>query len=114
MGNPESGTAVSLNRKLHVAVLMGGWANERQVSLTSGAGVADALESKGHRVTRIDMGRDVALRLHEAKPDVVFNALHGRWAEDGTIQGALDLARVPYTHSGLLASALAMLSLIHI
>jgi D-alanine-D-alanine ligase len=63
--------------KLHIAVLMGGWSAEREVSLTSGAGVADALESRGHRVTRIDMGRDVAQRLAEAKPDVVFNALHG-------------------------------------
>ncbi len=94
--------------KLHVAVLMGGWANERQVSLTSGAGVADALESKGHRVTRIDMGRDVALRLHEAKPDVVFNALHGVPGEDGTVQGMLDLMGLPYTHSGLATSVIAI------
>ena len=94
--------------KLHVAVLMGGWANERQVSLTSGAGVADALESKGHRVTRIDMGRDVALRLAEAKPDVVFNALHGVPGEDGTVQGMLDLMGLPYTHSGLATSVIAI------
>ncbi|WP_425429570.1 D-alanine--D-alanine ligase [Erythrobacter donghaensis] len=108
MGNSESGTAVSLDKKLHVAVLMGGWANERPVSLTSGAGVADALESKGHKVTRIDMGRDVALRLHEAKPDVVFNALHGVPGEDGTVQGMLDLMGLPYTHSGLATSVIAI------
>jgi D-alanine-D-alanine ligase len=97
-----------IDRCLHVAVLMGGWANERQVSLTSGAGVADALESKGHRVTRIDMGRDVALRLAEAAPDVVFNALHGVPGEDGTVQGMLDLMGLPYTHSGLATSVIAI------
>lgn len=96
------------DKPLHVAVLMGGWANERQVSLTSGAGVADALESRGHRVTRIDMGRDVALKLHEAKPDVVFNALHGVPGEDGTVQGMLDLMGLPYTHSGLATSVIAI------
>lgn len=94
--------------KLHVAVLMGGWANERPVSLMSGGGVADALESKGHRVTRIDMGRDVALRLAEAKPDVVFNALHGVPGEDGTVQGMLDLMGLAYTHSGLATSVIAI------
>ena len=99
---------MTLPKPLHVAVLMGGWANERQVSLTSGAGVADALESKGHRVTRIDMGRDVALRLHEATPDVVFNALHGVPGEDGTVQGMLDLMDLPYTHSGLATSVIAI------
>ena len=108
MGNSKSGTSVSFAKPLHVAVLMGGWANERQVSLTSGAGVADALESKGHRVTRIDMGRDVALRLHEAKPDVVFNALHGVPGEDGTVQGMLDLMGLAYTHSGLATSVIAI------
>ncbi|WP_296717875.1 D-alanine--D-alanine ligase [Erythrobacter sp.] len=94
--------------KLHVAVLMGGWASERAVSLSSGTGVADALESKGHRVTRIDMGRDVALRLAEAKPDVVFNALHGVPGEDGTVQGMLDLMGLAYTHSGLATSVIAI------
>jgi len=84
---------------LHIVVLMGGWANERPVSLTSGAGVADALESRGHRVTRIDMERDVAARIAQAAPDVVFNALHGVPGEDGTVQGMLDLMGVPYTHS---------------
>src|SRR3546814_5049091 len=73
----------------HVAVLMGGWSAERAVSLMSGKGIADALESRGHRVTRIDMDRDVAQRLAAAKPDVVFNALHGVPGEDGTVQGML-------------------------
>jgi len=87
---------------------MGGWANERPVSLTSGKGVADALESRGHRVTRVDMGRDVALRIADAAPDVVFNALHGVPGEDGTVQGMLDLMGVPYTHSGLATSVIAI------
>ncbi|QAY77767.1 D-alanine--D-alanine ligase [Sphingosinicella sp. BN140058] len=94
--------------KLHVAVLMGGWSAERPVSLMSGAGVADALESLGHRVTRIDMGRDVAARLAEAKPDVVFNALHGTPGEDGTVQGMMDLMGLTYTHSGLVTSVIAI------
>ncbi|MFW2828632.1 D-alanine--D-alanine ligase [Sphingomonas sp. ID0503] len=93
---------------LHVAVLMGGWSSEREVSLTSGKGVADALESRGYRVTRVDMGRDVALRLAEAKPEVVFNALHGTPGEDGSVQGMLDLMGVPYTHSGLATSVIAI------
>ena len=92
----------------HVAVLMGGWSAEREVSLSSGAGIADALESRGHTVTRIDMGRDVAQRLAEAKPDVVFNALHGTPGEDGTVQGMLDLMGIPYTHSGLVTSVIAI------
>jgi len=87
---------------------MGGWANERPVSLMSGEGVAKALESRGHRVTRIDMDREVALRLHEARPDVVFNALHGVPGEDGTVQGLMDLMGVPYTHSGLQTSVIAI------
>ena len=94
--------------KLHVAVLMGGWSSERPVSLMSGAGVADALESLGHRVTRIDMGRDVAERLAEAKPDVVFNALHGAPGVDGTVQGMMDLMGLKYTHSGLATSVIAI------
>ena len=94
--------------KLHVAVLMGGWSSERAVSLMSGNGVADALESRGHRVTRIDMGRDVALKLAEAAPDVVFNALHGCPGEDGTVQGMMDLMGLAYTHSGLAASVIAI------
>jgi D-alanine-D-alanine ligase len=93
---------------LHVAVLMGGWANERPVSLMSGEGVAKALEARGHRVTRIDMDRTVAARIAEAAPDVVFNALHGVPGEDGTVQGMLDLMGVPYTHSGLATSVIAI------
>ncbi len=92
----------------HVAVLMGGWSAERSVSLTSGEGVATALESRGHKVTRIDMDRDVALRLAEVKPDVVFNALHGVPGEDGTVQGMLDLMGLRYTHSGLATSVIAI------
>lgn len=95
-------------KPLHVVVLMGGWSSEREVSLVSGAGVADALEGLGHRVTRIDMGRDVAIRIAEAKPDVVFNALHGTPGEDGTVQGMLDLMGVKYTHSGLTTSVIAI------
>jgi D-alanine-D-alanine ligase len=94
--------------KLHIAVLMGGWSAERPVSLMSGKGVADALEAKGHRVTRIDMGRDVAQRLAEAAPDVVFNALHGTPGEDGTVQGLMDLMGLTYTHSGLATSVIAI------
>lgn len=94
--------------KLHVAVLMGGWSNERPVSLMSGEGVAKALESKGHKVTRIDMDRDVAIRLAETKPDVVFNALHGAPGEDGTVQGMMDLMGLTYTHSGLATSVIAI------
>ena len=94
--------------KLHVAVLMGGWSSERPVSLMSGNGVADALEGRGHRVTRIDMGRDVAEVLARAKPDVVFNALHGTPGEDGTVQGLMDLMGLTYTHSGLATSVIAI------
>ncbi len=93
---------------LHVAVLMGGWANEREVSLMSGTGVADALEGLGHRVTRIDLDRDIATRLTEAKPDVVFNALHGVPGEDGTVQGMMDLMGIAYTHSGMVTSVIAI------
>ena len=93
---------------LHIAVLMGGWSAEREVSLTSGRGVADALEGLGHRVTRIDMARDVAARLAEAAPDLVFNALHGTPGEDGAVQGMLDLMGLRYTHSGLATSVIAI------
>ncbi len=98
----------SVPKPLHIAVLMGGWSAEREVSLTSGAGVADALEGLGHRVTRIDMGRDVAERLADAAPDLVFNALHGTPGEDGTVQGMMDLMGLRYTHSGLTASVIAI------
>lgn len=92
----------------HIAVLMGGWSAEREVSLVSGHACADALEERGHTVTRVDVGRDVAANLTSLKPQVAFNALHGRFGEDGRIQGVLDLLQIPYTHSGVLASALAM------
>jgi D-alanine-D-alanine ligase len=87
---------------------MGGWSSERPVSLMSGEGVANALESLGHQVTRIDMGRDVAARLAAAQPDVVFNALHGTPGEDGTVQGMMDLMGLKYTHSGLVTSVIAI------
>lgn len=99
---------MTLPSDLHILVLMGGWANERDVSLMSGNGVADALESAGHRVTRLDMDRDVAARIREAAPDVVFNALHGAPGEDGTVQGMLDLMGIPYTHAGLATSVIAI------
>lgn len=92
----------------HVAVLMGGFSSERPVSLASGNPCADALESVGYRVTRIDVDRSVASVLAELRPDVAFNALHGPFGEDGTIQGILEYLEIPYTHSGVLASALAM------
>jgi len=92
----------------HVAVLMGGWSAEREVSLRSGEACAAALEGERFEVTRIDVGRNIADVLTRLKPDVALNALHGRVGEDGTIQGILEVLRVPYTHSGVLASALAM------
>lgn len=92
----------------HVVVLMGGWSAEREVSLTSGKAVAAACERLGYRVTALDMDRNVAQRLAELKPDVVFNALHGTPGEDGTVQGMLDLMGIPYTHSGLTTSAVAI------
>jgi D-alanine-D-alanine ligase len=98
-----------MNRELHVVVLMGGWSSEREVSLTSGRGVADALRGRGwSNVTELDMGHDVAHRLEELKPDVVFNALHGTPGEDGTVQGLMDLMGLKYTHSGLTTSAIAI------
>lgn len=95
-------------QSLRIAVLLGGLSAEREVSLISGRECADACERLGHEVIRIDVGRDVAKQLSEAKPDIAFNALHGRFGEDGTIQGLLDMMDLPYTHSGVLASALAM------
>jgi D-alanine-D-alanine ligase len=87
---------------------MGGWSAEREISLRSGAAVAGALEQEGYRVTPLDVGRDIAARLAETRPDACFNALHGRFGEDGCIQGILEVLAIPYTHSGVLASALAM------
>ncbi|WP_379068587.1 D-alanine--D-alanine ligase [Mesorhizobium sp. UC22_110] len=95
-------------KKKHVAVLLGGFSSERPVSLSSGKACADTLEAEGYQVTRVDVGRDVSSVLAELKPDVVFNALHGPYGEDGTIQGVLEFLGIPYTHSGVLASALAM------
>lgn len=92
----------------HVAVLMGGWSAEREVSLRSGKACADALERQGFRVTRIDVDRNVAAALGAARPDVALNLLHGRPGEDGAIQGLLEILAIPYTHSGVLASALAI------
>ena len=101
--------SVALDRNLHVVVLMGGWSSEREVSLTSGKGVANALRERGwSKVTELDMDRNVAARLAELKPDVVFNALHGTPGEDGTVQGMLDLMGIPYTHSGLETSVIAI------
>jgi len=92
----------------HVAVLMGGWSAEREVSLRSGKACADALERLGYRITAIDAGRDVAAELTKANPDVALNVLHGRPGEDGTLQGVLEVLGIAYSHSGVLASALAM------
>jgi len=98
-----------MNKNLHIVVLMGGWSSEREVSLTSGRGVASALRERGwSNVTELDMERDVASRLGELKPDVVFNALHGTPGEDGTVQGLLELMGIPYTHSGVTTSAVAI------
>jgi D-alanine-D-alanine ligase len=97
-----------MTKARHVAVLMGGWSAEREVSLRSGKACADALERKGHRVTRIDVARDIAAVLTKLRPDVALNLLHGRPGEDGTIQGLLEILQIPYSHSGTLASALAM------
>ncbi|MBA3576113.1 MAG: D-alanine--D-alanine ligase [Sphingomonas sp.] len=98
-----------MNRDLHVVVLLGGLSAEREVSLMSGRGVAQALRDNGwSRVTELDMGRDVAQRLAELKPDVVFNALHGTPGEDGSVQGMMDLMGLKYTHSGLETSVIAI------
>jgi D-alanine-D-alanine ligase len=92
----------------HVAVLMGGWSAEREVSLRSGKACAEALERRGYRVTCVDVGRDIATVLANLKPEIALNLLHGRPGEDGAIQGLLEILAIPYTHSGVLASALAM------
>ncbi|TNE42130.1 MAG: D-alanine--D-alanine ligase, partial [Alphaproteobacteria bacterium] len=92
----------------HVAVLKGGWSAEREVSLVSGRDCAKALREAGYRVSEVDVDRDLASVLVDLKPDVAFNALHGQWGEDGCVQGLLELMGLPYTHSGVLASSLAM------
>ena len=101
--NGESGMA-----KKHVAVLMGGWVSERPVSLSTGKECAKALRAAGYEVTEVDVGRDIVEVLKALNPDVVFNGLHGPFGEDGGMQAILELLQIPYTHSGLLASALAM------
>jgi D-alanine-D-alanine ligase len=92
----------------HIAVLMGGWNSEREVSLRSGEAVYNALIELGYKTTKIDFGRDIVAKLSEVKPDIVFNALHGRYGEDGRVQGLLDILNIPYTHSGIVASAISM------
>ena len=99
---------MSIRQPRNVAVLMGGPSAEREVSLSSGRACAAALREHGYQVTEIDAGADLAARLIALAPDVVFNALHGRWGEDGCVQGMLEWLQIPYTHSGVLASALAM------
>ena len=96
------------SRAARIAVLKGGWSAEREVSLVSGRECAKALREAGFEVVEIDAGRDLADQLRAEKPDAVFNALHGRWGEDGCVQGLLEVMGLPYTHSGVLASALAM------
>lgn len=105
--NGAIGTSPARTRE-HVAVLMGGWSAERPVSLKSGEAVAGALEGEGYRVSRVDVDRGIAATLAQLRPDVCFNALHGRFGEDGSLQGVLECLAIPYTHSGVLASALAM------
>jgi D-alanine-D-alanine ligase len=92
----------------HVAVLMGGWSAEREVSLVSGRAAAKALAERGYRVSEIDIDRELPGKLAKVRPDVVYNALHGRFGEDGTVQGLLEIMGIPYSHSGVLASSLAM------
>src|SRR5579864_6629989 len=92
----------------HVAVLMGGWSAEREISLRSGKACADAVERAGYQVSRVDVDREIAATLRKLKPDVALNVLHGRPGEDGTLQGMLEVMGIPYTHSGVLASAAAM------
>src|SRR5213595_2674161 len=107
MGNPAD--RQGMNRDLRVVVLMGGWSSEREVSLTSGRGVANAIRERGwSNVIELDMDRNVAARLKELRPDVIFNALHGTPGEDGTVQGMLDLMGLRYTHSGLETSVIAI------
>jgi len=91
-----------------VAVIMGGWSSERPVSLSSGKGMAEAARQAGFEAVEVDVTRDLATQLTQVKPDVVLNALHGPWGEDGCVQGVLEILGIPYTHSGVLASALAM------
>lgn len=91
-----------------IAVLLGGWNSEREVSLRSGEAVYQALITLGYKAEKIDFGRDIVEKIYAVKPDIIFNALHGQYGEDGRIQGLLDILNIPYTHSGLLASAVCM------
>lgn len=93
---------------MHVALVMGGWSSEREISLISGGAVGEALDRLGYRVSVIDAGRNLAAQIAEVGPDVIFNALHGRWGEDGCVQGLFEVLDIPYTHSGVMASAMAM------
>ncbi len=97
-----------MTKQKHIAVLMGGWNSEREVSLRSGEAVYEALIKLGYKATKIDFSRKIFEQLQAVKPDVVFNALHGQYGEDGSIQGALDILNIPYTHSGVMASAICM------
>ena len=97
-----------MTKNKHVAVLMGGWNSEREVSLRSGEAAFQALEKLGYRATKIDFSHQIFEQLKEVKPDIIFNALHGTNGEDGRIQGLLDILQIPYTHSGIVASALCM------
>src|SRR5207302_8938537 len=106
MGNQAGWRVVTSFRR--IGVLLGGRSAEREVSLVSGRACAEALRAQGFEAIEIDAQDNVARELAEAAPDAVFNALHGRWGEDGCVQGLLELLRLPYTHSGVLASALAM------
>ncbi|NRB13992.1 MAG: D-alanine--D-alanine ligase [Rhizobiales bacterium] len=114
LSDAEIDAIIDLNRlkrdpkTTHIAVLMGGWSAERPVSIWSGDACAKALLNVGYKVTKIDVGRDVATQLARVKPDVAFNALHGPFGEDGHIQGLLEIMGIPYTHSDVLASSLAM------
>lgn len=97
-----------MTKNLHVAVLMGGWNSEREVSLRSGEAAYQALTSLGYKASKIDFSRDIYNQIQQVKPDVIFNALHGRYGEDGRVQGFLDILNIPYTHSGIVASAICM------
>ena len=97
-----------MNKNICVAVLMGGWNSEREVSLRSGEAVYNALLSLGYKAEKIDFSRDIFNQIAAVKPDVIFNALHGQFGEDGRIQGLLDILQIPYTHSGALASTICM------
>jgi D-alanine-D-alanine ligase len=108
MGNQAHRAGETMTGFKRVAVLLGGLSTEREVSLVSGRACAKALREEGFDVVEIDAGHDLAERLREAKVEAAFNALHGRWGEDGCVQGVLELMQIPYTHSGVLASALAM------